>query len=205
MFNKLSKKKCLVLLIIFLVIILLVYIFSTYPKDRPVNYFPSEQMVKTFKGNLNNDEFVQIVDRIEDGKIQIKQIDTYTKVAMVYDISKDFIRLVYSLEEINEFKDDYIRDLKENRHDIIIKTPLTIGTSWRDDIGGVSRIVEVGSITVTPAGKFESLIIEYKNDQFNVREYYAKDIGLVKIIINNYLVNELVNLEKEVRGVTNED
>lgn len=192
MLNTFHKIKYLLLIIVILIILLLVLIF---PKDRPANYFPGEKMVKSFKGNINNDEFVQLVDRLEDGKIQIKQIDSQTKVAMVYDISKDMIRLVYSQEEDHGFKDDYISNIKENRDNIIIKTPLTIGTSWRDGIGGVYRIVEMDSIVKSPAGEFKTMVIEYKNDEFSVREYYAKDIGLVKIIINNYLVNELVNLE----------
>ena len=196
MFIKFSKKKCLLLIIIFLIIILLIQRFLTHPKTRPSNYFPNTQMVKSFKGKLDNDEFVQIVDIIEDNKIQIKQADSGTNVVMVYDISKEMIKLVYTCEE-DEFKDDYIVNLKENRDDIVIRTPLTIGTSWKDNIGGVYRIVEVDSIAITPAGRFETLVIEYKNDEFNVREYYAKDIGLVKIVINNYLINELIELELE--------
>lgn len=192
MFRMFHKIKYLLLIIAIIIIVLLIIIF---PKARPGNYFPSKKMVKTFKGNLNNDEFIQLVDRLEGEKIQIKQIDSHTKVAMVYEISKHMVSLVYSQEVNNGFKDDYISNLKVNRDNIIIKTPLTIGTSWRDDIGGVYQIVEMDSIVKSPGGIFKTMVIEYTNDEFFVREHYAKDIGLVKIIINNYLVNELVNLE----------
>lgn len=36
---------------------------------------------------------------------------------------------------------------------------------------------------------------DLENDEFNVKEYYGRGVGLVKIVINNYLVNELVELE----------
>lgn len=195
MFEKISKIRYLLFVIFILIIILLIQRFLILPKDKPADYFPDAQMIKFFKGDLDNDEFTQIVDKIEDDKIQIKQINNYTKVVMVYDISKDIVKLIYTLEEKDQLKDDYITGLKENRDDIIIKSPLTAGTSWEDNIGGVYRIIEMDSVVKTPAGEFKTMVIGYKNDDFNVKEYYAKDIGLVKIVINNFLVNELVDLE----------
>lgn len=196
MFKKILKIQHLFFILIIIIIFFLIQLFLISTKDMPSDYFPNTQMVKSFRGNLNNDEFTHIVDRLEDNKIQIKQINNFTKVAMVYDITNDMVRLVYTYEE-DELKDDYITNLKANRDDIIIKSPLIEGTSWVDNIRGIYRIIELNSMVKTPAGKFETLVIDYENDEFNVREYYAKDIGLVKIVINNYLVNELVDLKIE--------
>lgn len=181
-------------LIILISVFLLFKFFILAKEDKPKDYFPHATMVKSFKGQLNNDEFTQTVDKFKDDKIQIKQSDDYSNVIMIYEASNDMIRLIYtSLEE--EFKGDYLSNLKENRHDIIIKTPLEVGTSWTDDSGGVYGIIQMDSIVKTPAGKFQTMVIEYSNEEFNVREYYAKNIGLVKIVINNYLVNELVDFK----------
>lgn len=188
------KISYLFLILIVLVIFLLIKVFSLSSEDKPVDYFPNVQMVKIFEANLDNDGFTHIVDRIKDEKIQIKQIGNNTNVAMVYDFSNEMVRLVFTSEE-DEFKEDYISDIKENRDSIIIKAPLTIGTTWEDSVGGKYRIIDIESMIKTPAGEFETVVIGYNNDDFNVREYYAKEIGLVKIVINNYLVNELVDIK----------
>lgn len=194
MLRKNLKLSYLLFLLIVVLVFLLVKIFFLASEDRAKDYFPNVQMEKTFKGNLDNDEFTHLIDRIEDDKIQIKQIDSNTKVAMVYDLCHEMVRLVYTSEE-EDFKEDYISDIKENRDSIIIKAPIAIGTIWEDSIGGKYRIIDMKSMIKTPAGEFETVVIEYNNEDFNVREYYAKEIGLVKIVINNYLVNELVDIK----------
>jgi len=114
---------------------------------------------------------------------------------MVYDISADYIKLIYTEEVANkEFKEDYIEDLIPNRMDIILKAPIEIGTNWRDDDGGIYEIIKINALADTPAGTFETLVVRYTNDDFTVKEYYAKDIGLVKIILNNYGVYELIQI-----------
>lgn len=177
------------------IIILLLFGIISSAKPKPSDYFPHQTMNKHFKGDLENDEFLQIVDLIEGDRIQIKQVNRYAKVVMIYELSKDSIDLVYSLEERDHLKDNYMESMKENRKDIIINSPLEVGTNWMDTIGGKYRIIEVDSHIKTPAGEFEVLIVGYENDEFNVKEYYGKGVGLVKIVINNYLVNELVELE----------
>lgn len=194
MLKKLPKMPYFIFFLVILILFLFVKVFFLSTEDKPADFFPDALMVKSFKGTLDNDEFTHIVDRIENNKIQIRQINGNTNVAMVYEISNDMIQLVYTLEE-DELKDDYITNLKKNRNDTIIKSPLTIGTHWKDNIGGAYGIIEVNRMIKTPAGEFETLVVEYHNDDFNVREYYARKIGLVKIVINNYLVNELVDIK----------
>lgn len=184
----------LILFLIILLVFILIIVFLSSSGDKAADYFPRAKMVKTFKGQLDNDGFTHIIDGVKDDKIQIKQSDANTNVAMVYDLSDDMVRLIYTSEE-EEFKEDYISSLKENRNDIIIKSPLAVGTTWKDSIGGVYQIMEMDSIVKTPVGEFEAMVIGYINDDFKVREYYAKNIGLVKIVINNYLVSELVDIE----------
>lgn len=193
--NPLKIPRLLLYLIILLIFISLILFFLP-SQDGPWDYFPQDQMVKTFRNQLNNEEFTHIIDKIKDNKIQIKQVDGQANVVMVYDLSDHMIRLVYTSEE-KEFKDDYISNFKANRNDIIIKSPLELGTYWTDNIGGVYEIIGTNSMVKTPAGEFETLLVEYENDGFRVREYYAKDIGLVKIVINNYLVSELVHIERD--------
>jgi hypothetical protein len=160
-----------------------------------LKYYPTKEMVKIFKSKSQNEGFTHIVDRIEGNKVQIKQVDLLTRVAMVYEIAENYIKLVFT-EEVgnNDFKENYIQGLQPNREDYILKAPLAVGTKWYDDIGGVFEIIKTNAIVETSAGTFETLVVRYTNDDFTVKEYYSADVGLVKIILNNYAEFELVQI-----------
>ncbi len=161
--------------------------------EESLDYFPNKAMNKVFKNEGKNEYFTHLVDYVFNGKIQIKQIDKNTKMVMVYSIEDEAIRLVFTKELDNKtFGVDYTHDLVPNRDDIIIKAPVREGTKWRDDEGGTYEIIKKDAEVMTPAGAFEAIIIKYTNDDFTVKEYYAKNIGLVKIVINNYEAFELV-------------
>lgn len=204
--EKKVNQKLIVWIIIF-VIIILVSLFSTVKLINsskveeeiiaPIPYYPNENMVKIFKNDAEDQIFTQTVDMVKQGKIQIKQVDLLTRVVMVYDISAEYIKLIYTEEVANkEFKEDYIDNLIPNRMDIILKAPIEMGTNWKDDDGGIYEIIKLNALVDTPAGTFETLVVRYTNDDFTVKEYYAKDIGLVKIILNNYGVYELMQINK---------
>lgn len=194
MIGKLHKFSYLILLLLIFLVFILIKLFSLSNEEKPSDYFPDSIMVKYFEGELENDEFIQIIDKVEYDKIQVKQINDNSKIVMVYDLTDTMIRLVYTYQG-DEISDDYISNLEENRDDIIIKGPLKVGNSWDDNSGGVYEITEMDIIVRTPAGGFEALLVEYNNDQLNIKEYYAKEIGLIKIVINNYIINELVGIE----------
>lgn len=164
--------------------------------DTLENYFPNKKMKKIFKNESKNETFTHVVDYVKDGKVQIKQIDRLSKVVMVYDLGNESIRLIFTkLLDDNSYGEDYTKDLVANRDDIILKAPILEGTSWGDDDEGRYEIIKIGSIVETPAGSFETVIVKYTNNDFTVKEYYAKDIGLVKILVNNYDAFELVNIQ----------
>ena len=155
-------------------------------------------MIKIFRDEYGNKGFTQIVDKIEDDKVQIRQMDGFTRVVMVYEIREDYIKLAFT-EEVgkNEFKEDYIKELNPNRNDFIIKAPIEIGTKWYDNIGGHYEIIKTDAMVETSLGKFETVVVRYRNDEFTVKEYYAKGIGLVKIVVNNFSGYQLEEINYE--------
>lgn len=161
-----------------------------------LDYFPTRTMKKIFKNESKNETFTHLVDFVKDGMVQIKQIDRLSKVVMVYRLDDESIRLVYT----KELKDDrvgmdYTKDIIPNRNDIILMSPIEVGISWTDDDGGRYEIIKKDAIIKTPAGSFQTLLVKYTNEEFTVKEYYAKDIGLVKIVVNNFDAFDLVNIQ----------
>lgn len=162
-----------------------------------IKYFPNRRMTKIFKNGSENEGFTHIVDKVKGGKVQIKQVDLLTRVVMVYDVSENDIRLVYTKEVgNNEYEDDYINGLIPNRDDIVIKAPIAVGTRWVDDDEGIYEIIKTDAVVQTPAGEFDAIIVKYTNDDFTVKEYYAEGIGLIKIVVNNYGVYEVQQISE---------
>lgn len=205
-----KKRKIQVAILILLAVVILIKLKTSMGKvdqtsieETKLNaslYYPMKKMTKIFKSSTQDEGFVHIVDRISDDKVQIKQVDLLTRVIMVYEVSSEQIRLIYTEEVGNEdFKEDYISDINPNRDDSILISPIETGTSWNDHEGGTYRIVKTDEIVDTPAGEFETVVVKYENSGFNVKEYYAKEIGLVRIIVNNYGVYELeeININEQ--------
>lgn len=160
------------------------------------DYFPTRPMKKIFKNESKNESFTHLVDLVKDGKVQIKQIDRLSKVVMVYSVDDEYIRLIYTKElKDNRVGGDFIQDLVTNRNDIILMSPIEEGSSWADDDGGRYEIIKKDAMVKTPAGTFQAVLVKYTNDEFTVKEYYAKDIGLIKIVVNNFEVFDLVNIQ----------
>lgn len=189
MFKKLDTR----IFVICIAVLLVSAIFSVNQETEAFNetdnfsYFPNETMIKVFKDENGNEGFKHIVDRIEDNRVQIKQVDTSNRVAMVYEIADEHIKLIFTEQVGTEgFKEDYIADLRPNRDDIIIKGPIEVGTIWYDDLGGYYEIIERNTMVKTSLGNFESLVVRYANEEFIIKEYYSKGLGLVKIEVNNF-------------------
>jgi hypothetical protein len=160
---------------------------SRIQQSIELTYFPKKNMTKIFKNATENASFTHIVDKIANGKIQLKQVDLLTRTVLVYDVTGDSIRLVYTEEVGNDgFEKDYISNLVPNREDTILKSPVEAGTKWMDDDGGQYEIIKTKALVETNAGDFETVVVRYTNKDFTVKEYYAQDIGLVKIVVNNY-------------------
>lgn len=201
--DKLLTHKIMFWILILIIIISTFLVIGTNTKPsfkldvkEPLNYFPYKKMKKIFKNESNNEFFIHFVDFVKEGKVHIKQVDRLSRVLMVYDIGPDSIRLVFTRElDDKSFEVDYSQALIPNRDDIILMYPVQEGTKWSDNDGGIYEIIKKNALVKTPVGTFKTVVVKYANDDFKVKEYYAKDIGLVKIVVNNFDAFELVSYE----------
>ncbi len=168
------------------------------------DFFPKQVMTKKFSGGFENEGFTHTIDKIENGKLQIKQTDSAMPTILVYEISKESIKLIYS-QEIHDIKfgENYIENIESNRKDIIIKAPIKKGTKWTDEEGKY-EITGVDVEITTPAGDFNTLEVTFTRNDFEVKRYYAKDIGLVKSIIDG-LEDELIEIKYSVEEENSSD
>jgi len=115
----------------------------------------------------------------EGNRVQVKRDNGGTVLALVYEVKRDRINLVYVEEEAY---DDQNRLKKtENESQTILMAPLKMGTKW---IAGDRKyeVVEEGVQLTTPAGTFKDVVrvrSTFGGSPSEVDQYYGKGVGLV--------------------------
>lgn len=195
-----------ILIVIFTLAIATITVFSAFTalsvqNDmdkilRVEDYFPTQKIRKEFTGGFENSGYTHTIDKFEQGKAQLKQLDTGTGVVMIYEISQDEIRIISS-QEVGDgnFRESYLDSLSQDRNNVILKSPLRVGTKWSDDMKGEIKITGVNVKVKTPIGKFYGIKVEYKAGDFDVTEYYVKGLGLVKKAFKNFWTDELIKVD----------
>lgn len=184
---------------VFLTIIIVVVgylLISNWKNDEykvADEYFPKDLMTKNFSGGYENEGFTQIIEKIQNGKIQIKVINTAIGVFTVYEVSPEQVKLIYAIEDDGDLIDVDLNNLENNREEVLIKAPVKKGTKWKDSQDGKYEITGINIKIHTPAGDFNTIEVTYKSDSYEVKRYYAKEIGLVK---SEYgITDELISIE----------
>lgn len=196
-----KRNKWLEIIIVVLIIALVVLLKSNISSDNQEevlnvsDYFPQVEMTLEYSGGFENAGFTQIVDWIEGDKVQIKHIDTGAYLAMVYQVTDEYIKLIYAEEVSGEgFKENYLESFNPNREQVILQAPLKLGTKWSVDDSQYEITATDVEIT-TPTGTFTTIEVTQSRDEFEVKSYYANGLGLVKRIIEGYGVDELISVE----------
>lgn len=112
-------------------------------------------------------------------------------------VSEKDIRLIFRNEEPDvKFKENYIGIVKTNVDEIILKSPLVVGTQWTDNSDGKYEITGINVEVKTPVGTFPTVEVTLLRGGLEVKMYYAKDFGLVKRTIKDYSEDELIRIEQ---------
>ncbi len=160
------------------------------------DYTPNVPMVKLYSGGYENSGYVEKVDYVSKDKIQLKHLSGAMAGVSVYSISKDKILVSYRTEEDlagdrqQELDENYI-DLSSNSQETILKGPIKKGTAWTDAVDHGTNAYEITGVDVkvnTPAGDFTAIEVTYSSTDstIQVKNYYAKGLGLVKVAIEDY-------------------
>lgn len=159
------------------------------------DYFPNKTMTKRFSGGFENGGFTHTIDIVNQDKVQVKQQDTGTGVILVYQISVNDIKLIFKNEVSDgNFKENYLDSFKNNVDEIILKAPIKVGTNWTDTDGGEYEITGVNNQVNTPAGTFETIEVTFRKGDFEIKRYYARNLGLVKSSTKGHREDKLIEI-----------
>lgn len=167
-----------ILIVVTLVLVVTLSFRNSKDKELAVeNYLPNSTMIKHFAGGFENEGFTHSVREIGSNEVQIIQADTGAMVMLKYSASANDIRLlsaqVIDLDNPDESEATYIDK-------IVIKKPLEVGTKWTDESGYNYEITSVNSRVLTRMGFFYAIEVTIIRGEYEVKEYYAKNIGLIK-------------------------
>ncbi|RKD34689.1 hypothetical protein [Thermohalobacter berrensis] len=163
-------------------------------------YLPKNNLLKAFNGGFENSGTIHIINKIDSDKYQTNIINYGNTVVRVYKVTNQYIKLVYNESGSGVFDKNY-SDETANKNIIVLKTPIAIGTSWKSKDGTKYEITGVNKKVTTPSGDYITLEITTIRDNYQIKNYYVKEIGLVKRV-RNYeygdltLVESLVKVEK---------
>ena len=118
-----------------------------------------------------------MVDYLKDGAVQVRQDNGGTATVCVYALADGAMKKVYMRNE-TYFKYDFTS--MPNTDEVLIKEPIQTGTAWTLKDGSARSITAVGKQVTTPSGTYKALEVTTTGTDSTWKDYYARDIGLVK-------------------------
>ena len=109
-------------------------------------------------------------------RIQIKTNNPGTSIVDVYIVDDSRVTNVFTQSEIYETVD---YSDQSNKEEILIMSPIAVGTSWEIDDGAIREITSVDKSIVTPYSNFQAVEITTTFADSVTYDYYVKDIGHV--------------------------
>jgi hypothetical protein len=144
-------------------------------------FFPVQPGLKWQYQGTGNEfaTFSQETVRSQGDKVQVRR-DSGATVGILYSVTAGAVtRLIR--KELAEDRDLLTAPAEENV--VVLKAPLVIGTTWTN--GTETRsIISTGVVLEVPAGTFQDVIkvqVTIQGQTAQTFEYYARDVGLVKV------------------------
>jgi hypothetical protein len=85
-----------------------------------------------------------------------------------------------------------------DRAAFVLRMPLVVGTTWRGEHGGISRIEAVGAATTTAAGRFTDCVVTIEERGGDVQATYTTtfcpDVGIVQLDVDAGMQHERAEL-----------
>ena len=172
------------------------------PEIRVSDYFAfTKDVHMKYKGTGNEyAQFETYIDYLKDNTVQVRNLNGGTITVNIYKLTEGAIKRTFTQGE-TYFKYDYTSS--SNKDEIIIMKPIKEGTSWTLNDGATRAITSVDKQIKTPAGDFNALEITTKRVTSTIRDYYVKNVGLVKSEFTSgnstdVIISELQKIEKGV-------
>jgi len=171
---------------------------ATTGEELNINdFFPLEKDVYMKYAGTGNEyaPYDRYVDYVYEDKIQIRNVTGGTTLINVYELKEGVLEKVFSQGEAY-YKYDYTNSVA-NANEIILKEPIKEGEKWKLDDGATRRITSVDKKISTPLGEYNAIEITTTRLESVVKDYYVKDIGLIKTEFSTNDASTIITSEVE--------
>jgi hypothetical protein len=173
------------------------------PVQQPVksdirDYYPLKANTLYLYEGMGNEyaTFDVVVDYLEGNKIQVRENNGGTEIVKVIQVTADAVKVVFSRGE-TYFRESFLNRTSD-KEDIILKAPLTVGTSWKQSDGNTSTITGVDVDVTVPLGTYKAIEVTTKTKGGDNISYYAAGVGLVKRAFKTS-TDEITSSLKEIK------
>lgn len=146
------------------------------------DYYPFVANLKTVYEGTGNEyaSKTEYVDYIKGDKIQIRSDNGGTVVAQVLQNKNGELTLLNSEGEIY-YKQD-MTSMAAKKSEVLLKEPLAKGTNWTLPDGRKRSISGVNVDITTPLGSYKALEVTTEGSDYQNKDYYVLNMGLVKTV-----------------------
>lgn len=156
--------------------------------------FPIKMNVyKKYQG-IGNEyaEYETTVEFITTDRIQIKTNNSGTSVANVYEVTNEYVKKIYSESEVYDIV-DYTRQI--NRDEIILKSPIQVGTTWTTDSNTQRSITAIDERISTPYCDFCAIEVRTMGEYSTMLDYYVVGVGHVMSVFEDNETKDQIRSE----------
>jgi spore germination protein GerM len=149
------------------------------------DYYPFKENVKYIYEGSGSEyaAYTTWTDYSKDNKIQLRINNGGTEVVKVIERISGELKLILSKEE-TYYRED-LTSKAGSSEEVLLKEPLTKGTSWTLADGRKRYISNIDVEVTTPMGKYKALEVTTENKDSKTQDYYALNMGLVKTVFSS--------------------
>lgn len=145
-----------------------------------LDYFPlTPDVFSDYAGTGN--EYVPMTSYVEyvwSDMIQLVYDNGGTQIHTLYAVRDGEVRVLKNQPELYA-REDLSLVPADSDGEILIKEPITVGTSWFVT-GGSRTITDLHASVTTPSGTYDALEVTTIGNDTTTRDYYAPGIGFIK-------------------------
>lgn len=137
--------------------------------------------------------YVDYIDSEKD-KLQTRTNNGGTETVKVLEYKDGKLYITKTVHECY-YRDNFLEQSKDEESEILLMEPLIPGTSWTLS-DGRKRFISASDVMIdTPTGKYNAIEVTTESEDSVIKDYYAKNVGLVKTLFlyGDYEVSSILS------------
>ena len=165
------------------------------------DYYPFKENVKYIYEGKGNEyaSYNVYVDYTNENRIQIRSNNGGSETVKVLENKDGKLAMLLSIGECY-YRENLTQSASVNG-EIILKEPLTKGTTWVLADNRKRYISNVNVEVTTPSGNYKALEITTVGKDYNIVDHYAPNVGLVKTVFKSNGIEVSSSLKKIEKNV----